>query len=236
LVHSDRFCIDYRRLNAITKCDEHPLPRIDSILDSMGNAKLFSSLDLASGYHQVMMDDETKEKSAFTSPFGLFQFNVLSQGLTNAPPGFQRLMDFVLSGIQWQFSMVYLDDILVFSDGFNSHVKHLEEVFKRLRKFNLKLKLRKCFLGHESVEFLGHLVTSSGIRPHPDKAMVNFPTPTNQKMVRQLVGMLSYYRRFIDSFAKKAAPLHQLIKKEGKTHFRWSPECDAARLMFIVNC
>ena len=134
---SKRFCVDYRRLNAVTRRDVYPLPRIDDILDAAGGAKYFSSLDLASGYWQVELDQEAREKSAFTTHRGLFEFTRMPFGLCNAPATFQRLMQAILAGLEGTSCFVYLDDILVVSDTFEDHLKHLSEVFMRLRRAGL---------------------------------------------------------------------------------------------------
>jgi len=137
-----RFCIDYRKLNKITKPNSYPLPVIDDILALLGNAKYFSSLDLKSGYWQVLMDDDDKEKTAFACHRGLYQFNVLPFGLCNAPAIFQEMMSIVLSGLD--FAIAYLDDVLIWSNSLEEHLDHIQQVFDRLREHKLRLKLKKC--------------------------------------------------------------------------------------------
>ena len=139
-------CVDYRRLNSLTKKDAYPLPRIDDTLDALSGACWFSTLDLASGYWQVEMDHSDKEKTAFSTPFGLFQFNVMPFGLCNTPSTFQRLMEMVLAGLHWSTCLVYIDDIIIFSCNFNQHLERLEEVLQRLQSAGLKLKPSKCHL------------------------------------------------------------------------------------------
>lgn len=142
-----RFCVDYRKLNDITAKDAYPLPRIDDALDSLTNAKLFSTLDLASGYWQVEIDAQDKCKTAFSTRHGLFEFNVLSFGLCNSPSTFQRLMDLVLADLQWTTCLVYLDDIIVFGRSFQEHLSRLGEVLAKLKAANLKVKPDLiCFL------------------------------------------------------------------------------------------
>ena len=156
-----RFCIDYRALNLRTRHDSYPLPRIDSCLDSLGGATLFSTLDLRSGYWQVPMDPQSAEKTAFVTRKGLWKFKVMPFGLTNAPAVFQRLMDVVLAGLTWEVCLVFLDDVIVFSDTFERHIERLSLVFERLRKANLKLKPEKCRLFHKRIHFLGHVVSAA---------------------------------------------------------------------------
>ena len=141
-----RFCIDYRRLNAITKKDVYSLTRIDNILDQLGKAKYFTSLDLASGYWQVKLAKESREKSAFTTHCGSYEFIRMPFGLCNAPATFQRLMQVVLAGLDWKSCFVYLDDILIVSETFDEHLKHLSKVFSQLHKAMLRLKLKKCHI------------------------------------------------------------------------------------------
>ena len=177
-----RFCIDYRRLNALTKRDVYPLPRIDDILDAVGGEggkKFFSSLDLASGYWQVELDDDARQKSAFTTHRGLFEFVRMPFGLCNAPATFQRLMQVVLSGLEGRSCFVYIDDMLVVSKTFEEHLQHLGQVFGKLQKSGLRLKPKKC---RDEVIYLGHVVSSAGISPDPAKidTVRFYPVPTDQ--------------------------------------------------------
>lgn len=220
-----RFCVDYRKLNKVTKKDAYPLPRIDDLLDRLGRATIFSSIDLISGYWQILLDEKTKEKSAFVTKEGLYEFLVMPFGLSNAPATFQRLMDQVYSGILWDFVMVYLDDINVYSKDFDSHLVHLEASFKRLEKAGLKMKISKCHFCKEQLEFLGHIVNKDGIEPTPEKLEVvrRMTPPRNRTEVRSFLGFVGYYRRFIKEFAHIARPLHELTKKDVK--FGWTEDC-----------
>ena len=146
-------------MNAVTRKDSYPLPRIDDTLDALFGMKYFSTLDLASGYWQVELTEKDKEKTAFITREGLFEFNVMPFGLTSAPATFQRLMDLVLAGLKWHNCLVYLDDIIIFSVTFEQHQKDLESVFKRLKEHNLSLKTDKCRFCHKEIKFLGHIVT-----------------------------------------------------------------------------
>ena len=225
---SQRFCVDYRRLNALTKRDVYRLPRIDDILDTAGGAKYFSTLDLASGYWQVELDQSAREKSAFTTHRGLFEFTRMPFGLCNAPATFQRLMQVILTGLEGKSCFVYLDDILVVSSTFEDHLSHLAELFERLRRAGLRLKPKKCLLLRKEVPYLGHVMTTSGIRPDPAKieTVKNFLTPTDVTKIRQFLGLASYYRRFIPAFARIAHPLHRLTKKD--VPFHWNSDCETA--------
>ena len=223
-----RFCVDYRRLNAITKKDVYPLPRVDDIVDTLSDAKYFTTLDLASGYWQVKLDDDARPKTAFTTHQGLFEFIRMPFGLCNAPATFQRAMQTVLSGLEWQNCFVYIDDILIASRTFEEHLQHLTEVIDRLRKAGLKLKPRKCRFLCEEVSYLGHIISAQGVSPDPGKIdkVKRFPVPHDVTQVRQFLGLASYYRRFVPQFAKIAAPIHGLLKKENA--FVWTSECETA--------
>src|SRR6266496_3888668 len=164
-----RFCIDYRKINDKTKSDAHPLPRIDELLEKFREGSWFTSLDLASGYWQVEMNEEDREKTAFTCHKGLYEFNVMPFGLKNAPPTFQRLMNEVLDGYLNKFVEVYIDDILIYSKTFEEHMEHLEKVFQRLQEANLMVKFRKCNFCLANIGFLGHIVGRDGLQPDPKK-------------------------------------------------------------------
>lgn len=228
---SVRFCCDYRRLNKVTCKDAYPLPRVEESLDALGNAQLFSTLDLTSGYFQVAMSEEDRAKTAVTTPFGLFEWTRMPFGLCNAPATFQRLMGVVLGDLTFDILLIYLDDIIVFSKDFDSHCQRLEIVFNRLRQHGLKLKPSKCFLLKPEVKFLGHLISSKGIQVDGEKtrALETWPVPKNVKELRQVLGFMSYYRRFVPGFAQLARPLHALVGK-GKMlePFNWTTECQTA--------
>ena len=226
--NSLRYCIDYRKLNNVTRKDSYPLPRIDDSLDSLGKAKYFSTLDLASGYWQIGLTDEARQKSAFCTTSGLYQFKVMPFGLTNAPATFQRLMEKVLAGLQWQICLVYIDDIIIYSQTLEEHLKDLQQIFSRLKQAKLKLKPKKCSLLREKVAFLGHVVSGKGIETDPDKieAVKKWQQPTNLTELRSFIGFCSYYRRFIPEFAILAKPLIQLTEK-GKS-FEWTSAQDEA--------
>ena len=182
-----RFCVDYRKLNSVTKKDQYPLPRIEDILDTLGGMRYFSTLDLASGYWQIEMDEEARQKSAFVTHRGLHEFVHMPFGLCNAPATFQRLMEVVLGDMLWRECFVYIDDVLVCSKTLEEHLAHLTEVFARLRKADLRLKPKKCMFLRPKVQYLGHVISLEGVSPDPGKVdkVKNYPVPTNPTEVRQ---------------------------------------------------
>ncbi|CAF3396631.1 unnamed protein product, partial [Rotaria sp. Silwood2] len=227
-----RFCIDYRKLNAMTIRDAYPIPRIDDTLDSLQEAKFISTLDLRTGYWQVQMDDKSREKTAFITHKGLFEFKVMPYGLTNAPATFQRLMDTVLAGLKWQCCLVYIDDIIIYSPTFEQHIEDLKRVFEALRSANLTLKTPKCHFCRRETKYLGHIITSDGVKPDPDlvKSVVDFPRPQTIREVQSFLGLTGYYRRFIQNYARIAEPLIKQLRftVTGNHHLRWSNECTEA--------
>ena len=225
-----RYCLDYRKLNDVTKKDSYPLPRIDDSLDVLGKANYFSTLDLASGYWQIPLTDEAKEKSAFCTNSGLWQFTVMSFGLTNAPATFQRLMERVLAGLQWHTCLVYIDDIIIFSETIDDHLEQIQNIFHRLKQAKLKLKPKKCKLLQTKVKYLGHVVSKDGVETDPEKieAVKEWPRPVCVKDVRSFIGFCSYYRRFIPNFASVAKPLIKLTEK--KVNFVWTDDHEDAWL------
>jgi len=213
---SYRLCVDYRAVNSVTYKDSYPLPHIDTCLGSMDGAQFFSTLDLRAGYHCIPIKVEDRDKTAFITRRGCFRYKVMPFGLTSAPSVFQRLMDLVLCGLTYESVLVYLDDIIVYSKDFSTHVHHLRDVFQRLRKAGLKLHPSKCCLFQRRVAFLGHVISSQGIEVQADKVSTvrDWPSPRNLSELRAFVGLCSYYRRFIPQFADIAAPLHDLQRKD----------------------
>ena len=204
-----RFCVDYRQLNDATIKDAYPLPRIDDTLDMLAGKQWFSTLDLASGYWQVSLSRAARAKTAFATHSGLFQFRVMPFGLCNAPATFERLMDRVLQGLRWSRCLVYLDDIISFGGTFDGALSNLTLIFERLRSYGLQLKSSKCHLFRVSVPFLGHIVGRRGLECDPTKIedAKSWPVPDCLKSVRQFLGFVGYYRRFIPKFADIATPL-----------------------------
>ena len=231
------FCIDYRHLNSVTKTGVFPLPRVDDSLDQLSNSRYFTTLDLAAGYWQVLVEPKSREKTAFVTHSGLFEFSVMPFGLKNAPVTFQRLMETILSGLIRNVCLDYLDDIIVTGRTFVEHLANLCRVFLRLREAQLKLKLLKCFLAMKEVEYLGFRVSGDGIIADPVKvnAVQNFPNPVDVKQVRSFLGLASYYRQFIPNFSVIAEPLYALTRKDAV--FLWSDSCAEAfaRLKMLLT-
>lgn len=220
-----RFCVDYRKVNTLTQKDAYPLPRIDETLDALSGSQLFSTLDLASGYWQVEVEKNDRPKTAFCTTEGLFEFQVMPFGLCNAPATFQRLMNLILSGLQWNCCLVYLDDIIVHGNNFQEHLYNLDLVFSRIQKARLKIKPTKCAFFKEKVKYLGHIVSKEGVAADPEKTVKvkTWPVPSSVKEVQQFLGLANYYRRFIRDFASIAKPLHKLTEKNSS--FSWTKEC-----------
>ncbi|KAK7881610.1 hypothetical protein WMY93_030019 [Mugilogobius chulae] len=227
---SIRLCVDYRQLNLKTRKDAFPLPRIEESLDALTGARWFSTMDLASGYNQVPVAESDRHKTAFCTPFGLFEWNRMPFGLCNAPSTFQRLMQRVFGDQQCQSLLLYLDDIVVFSSTVLQHLERLDVVLGRLQKEGLKAKLSKCRFFQREVHYLGHVISDQGVATDPSKIEVvaNWPTPSSATELRSFLGFASYYRRFVEGFAKLAAPLHrrvaELTAKLGAVEQRWAAQ------------
>jgi len=223
-----RICIDYRELNKRTTKDSYPLPLPDEVQDKLAGSKIFSTLDLHSGYWQLPVNPKDQEKTAFCPGpgMGLFEFCRMPFGLSGAPSSFQRLMDTILQGLP--FVTIYLDDILVHSTSETEHKEHLDIVFKTLLDAGLTLRGAKCHIGMSAVHYLGHVFSGEGMSPDPSKVqvVVDWPTPNNPTEVRQFLGLASYYRRYIPQFANIASPLYSLTQT-GVT-FIWSDDCVSA--------
>ena len=213
-----RIVCDLRKINAVTISDKYPIPNINDILDKLGRAQYFSTLDLASGFHQIQMHENSIEKTGFTVENGHYEYVRMPFGLKNAPSTFQRVMDEVLKDLQNKICMVFMDDVIVFSTGLTEHIQNLKLVFKKLREANLKIQLDKCEFLRREVEFLGHVVTPDGIKPNKKKiaAIQKYRIPKTQREIKSFLGLLGYYRKFIKNFAKITKPMTQCLKKDGK--------------------
>lgn len=216
-----RFCVDYRKVNAITHKDVYPLSIIDDILTYLGEATFFTNLDLFSGYWQIPIREQDKEKTAFVTPDGHYEFNVLSFGLCSAPATFQQMADIVFKDLKWKEILIYLDDIIVFSKTFEEHLTRLRKVFDRLRRAKLTLKPSKCTYMYKKASVLGYEVSGDGIASDNSKleAIQNFPSPKKVKDVKSFLGLCNYYRKFITKFSLVAKPLTNLTKIDIK--FIW---------------
>ena len=223
-----RMCVDYRALNRITIKNRYPLPRIDDLLDEVGKAKYFTSLDLASGYHQIRINPEDVPKTSFITPFGHFQWKVLIEGLTNAPATFQHFMNEIFKKERFNFVAVYLDDILIYSKTEEEHYKHIEQVLDVLKKNNLFLRFEKCSFFKREVKYLGHIIDEHGVRPDPDKvrAVKEWPPPKNTHELKSFLGLTNYFRKFIRGYSQYTFPLTQLLKKN--TPWIWAKPCEVA--------
>ena len=238
-----RLGCDYRALNAKTIKDAHPLPRIDESMDAMKGARWFSTLDLQSAYNQVRMHPDDQHKTAFTTPFGLYEFARMPFGLCNAPVTFQRLMQTAFRNELFTILLCYLDDIIIFAEHISEHIRRLDVVFTKLAEYGLKLDLKKCSFFRDEVNYLGHRVSAEGIATDPSKItdVTNWSTPSTLKELRSFLGFASYYRRYVSRFTQIANPLHQLVtsmcqemkgKARKSTHVKlgdqWTKDCDSA--------
>lgn len=217
-----RIVVDYRKLNEITTSDKFPIPNIDSLFDKLGRSQYFSTIDLAKGFHQILVDEKDRTKTAFSTPQGHFEFKRMPFGLKNAPATFQRMINFVLQKYINKTCVVYLDDILIFSTSLQEHIEAINNIFKELRKYNLKIQIDKCNFFSRSTEYLGHILTPEGIKPNEKKIEVikNIKLPTTQKQIKSFLGITGFYRKFIKDYAKVAQNMTKYLKKNRKINLQ----------------
>lgn len=209
-----RLVIDFRKLNEKTVSDRYPIPNIADILDSIGKTMYFTTIDLASGFHQIQMNPRDASKTAFTVENGHYEFTRMPFGLKNAPATFQRVMDNVLGDLVGNVCLVYLDDIIVFSPSLQKHIADIKSVFTKLQNANLKIQPSKCSFLRKEIDFLGHIVTQEGVKPNPLKIQTikDFPCPKTTREIKSFLGLLGYYRKFIKDFAKITKPITRQLK------------------------
>lgn len=220
--------VDYRRLNALTQKNKYPLPLISQLFESVRGCKYFTKLDLRGAYNLIRVAPGCEPLTAFRTRFGLFEYLVMPFGLVNAPATFQAFINTTLHDILDIFTSAYIDDILIFSRTHEEHIRHVNDVLRRLRDAKLFVKLEKCRFHQSSVPFLGHVISAEGISMDPSKAqsIKDWPCPRTVKQVQSFIGLANYYRRFIANFSALCAPLNALTKKD--TAFEWTPACDTA--------
>lgn len=223
-----RMCVDYRLVNKKLIADKYPLPRIDEILDGLGRAKFFSVLDLFSGFHQIPLEESSRDITSFSTPEGSFRWKVLPFGLNVSPNSFSRMMSLAFAGASQVQYFLYMDDIIVIGNSVKHHLKNLQSIFEICRKKNLKLNPLKCKFFRSEVTYLGHKCTADGILPDPEKlqCVMDYPVPRDKDEVKRFVAFANYYRRFIKNFAAISRPLNVLTRK--KSIFHWTRECQQA--------
>ena len=225
-----RFCVDYRKLNAVTIPDEFPIPRQTEILSSLSGAQVLSSLDALSGFTQLEMSEEDVEKTAFRTHRGLFQFKRMLFGLRNGPSIFQRVMQGILAPYLWIFCLVYIDDIVIYSKTYEEHIEHLDKVLEAIENAGITLSPVKCHLFYSSILLLGHKVSRLGLSTHLEKvrAIQELERPAKLSQLQTFLGMAVYFSAFIPYYSDRCYPLFQLLRKGAK--WTWSAECETAFL------
>jgi hypothetical protein len=212
---SQRICVDYRSLNDVTIKNKYPLPHIEDLFDKMRGARVFSKIDLRSGYHQMKIRPSDIPKTAFSTLYGIYEFTVMSFGLTNAPAYFMNLMNMVFMDYLDRFVVVFVDDFLIYSKNDSDHEEHLWMVLQKLQDNQLYAKFSKCEFWLDEVPFLGHIISKGGISMDPVKVreIVGWKIPKTVTEVRSFLGLVGYYRRFIEGFSKIVKPMTSLLEK-----------------------
>jgi len=224
-----RLCTDYRKVNKLTLPDPFPLPRVEDLVDRVGRAKYLTKIDMTRGYWQVPLDEYSGPISAFVTPTGHFEWKYMPFGLRNSPATFSRLVDKLLKGLE-HFCAAYLDDVIIFSDTWEEHMRHLETVFMRIREAGLTLNMKKCEFAVAELDYLGHHVGLGKVQPRQQKveALLKFPRPTNRKQLQSFLGLASYYRKYIPHFANLSAVLSDMLRKG--TKFVWTESTEQSFL------
>jgi hypothetical protein len=225
---TQQMCVNYRSLNEVTVKNKYPLPRIEDLFEQMKGASVFSKIDLRSGYHQLKIWESDIPKTAFHARYELYEYTVMSFGLTNAPTYFMYLMNKVFMEYLDKFVVVFIDDILIFSKMEEKHKKHLRMVLEKLRSNQLYTKFSKCEFWLMKVTFLGHVISAGGISVDPSKVrdVLNWMPPTNAVEIRSFLGLAGYYRRFLKDFSKIVKPMTRLLEKN--KDFDWTKECQVS--------
>ena len=224
-----RFCINFIKVNSVSAFDPYPMPRVDELIERLGKAKYLTTLDLCKGYWQIPLTERAKDITAFRVPSGLYRFTMMPFGLHGAAATFQRLMDSVLRGAE-AYSAAYIDDVIIYSSTWEEHLQHLSDVFQRIQQAGLVINAKKCQLVRSEVKYLGYVIGGGEIRPQLDKiaAVQSCPPPKTKRQVRQFLGLTGWYRRYIDKFSDRAAPLTALTRKSCPVKVKWTPACEEA--------
>lgn len=223
-----RFCVDYRKLNALSKKDRYPLPLIDELMDRLQGARYFTKLDVRQGFHRIRMSAESEDLTTFRTRYGSFKYRVMPFGLANGPSVFQRFMNTAFFDYLDRFVTAYVDDILIYSRTLEEHKEHVKLVLQRLRETGLQASIRKCEFHVQRTKYLGFIITTEGIEVDPEKVAViaKWTEPTTVQGVLSFLGFCNFYRRFVRAYSRVAKPLYRLTKKD--TPFVWTPECQGA--------
>lgn len=224
-----RFCINFSKLNAVSAFDPYPMPRVDELIERLGHASYLSTLDLCKGYWQVPLEETSKDLTTFRVPTGLFRFRMMPFGLHGAPATFQRLVDVVLRGAE-DFAAAYMDDIVVFSRSWEEHLRHLNDVFRRIKEAGLVINAKKCHIAKPEVQYLGYVIGAGGIHPQVGKveAIATTPLPNTKRRLRSFLGLVGWYRRLIPNFATRSALLTDMTRKSSPVKVKWTPETENA--------
>jgi hypothetical protein len=210
-----RFCVDYRHLNAVTVKNKHPLPVVDELIDELTGARWFSKLDFRSGYHQICISEPDTHKTAFKAHNGLYEFLVMPFGLTNAPATFQSVMNTLFASLLRNGVLIFMDDILIYSETLEQHYVLLKQVFDIIRENQFFVKLSKCSFVQQIIGYLGHCISTEGVATEPSKilAVKQWPIPKSVKELRGFLGLTGYYREFIRHYGMMSRPMTDLLKK-----------------------